>query len=83
MIRAVLVGAAFLALFFFPWPVTVVLVFAAGMAVPLAGLLLGVLVDLFYYTPGAGLPYGTLFGIGTFLVALLVHRFVKTRIMSE
>jgi len=75
---------ALLSLFIFPWQVSVVALFAASLFVPLAGVILGVIADLVYYTPGSAFfPYFSLFGFASFGIALLVHRFVKTRSIGE
>lgn len=74
---------ALISLFIFPWQVALVAILAASLVVPPAGLLLGLVGDLVYYSPGVAFaPYFTLFGIGSFALSLLVHRFVKTRIME-
>lgn len=83
MIRGVIIFFAFISLFMAPWQVSAgMLLLAAGM-VPLAGLLLGVIADVVYYSPGSTfMPYFTLFGVVAFLLSLIVQRFVKTRIME-
>lgn len=74
---------ALISLFIFPWQVALVAILAASLMVPPAGLLLGLIADLVYYSPGAAfMPYFTLYGIFSFALSLLVHRFVKTRIME-
>ena len=74
---------ALISLFIFPWQVALVAIVGASLLVPPAGLMLGLIADLVYYTPGAAFaPYFTLFGIFSFAASLLVHRFVKTRIME-
>jgi len=81
--RAMTSLLALISLFIFPWHVALVAIFIASLMVPPAGLALGLIADLVYYSPGAAFaPYFTLFGIASFCVSLLVHRFVKTRIME-
>lgn len=81
--RAMTSLLALLSLFIFPWQVALVAILAASLMVPPAGLALGLIADLVYYTPGAAFaPYFTLFGVLSFGLSLLVHRFVKTRIME-
>ena len=81
--RAMTSLIALMSLFIFPWQVALVAILAASLMVPPAGLALGPIADLVYYSPGAAfMPYFTLFGILSFAVSLLVHRFVKTRIME-
>lgn len=75
---------ALLSLFIFPWQVSVVAIAGASLLVPPAGLALGIIADLVYFTPGSAfMPYFSLFGLACFGGALLVQRFVKTRIMGE
>ncbi|HYF29386.1 MAG TPA: hypothetical protein VEA36_03420, partial [Candidatus Paceibacterota bacterium] len=55
----------------------------AALFTPPVALLFGVLVDLIYFVPGAyPVPLGTILGLAGFMLAELVHGFVKTRIMS-
>jgi hypothetical protein len=83
ILRLVVVLAALASIFMLPWPVTAALILAAGFFVPPASLALGVVADLAYFSPGAALfPYFSLYGAACTLVAVLVHRFVKTRIIS-
>ena len=83
MMRAMTSLIALIALFIFPWQVALVAIVGASLMVPPAGLALGLIADLVYYSPGAAFaPYFTLFGILSFGLSLLVHRFVKTRIME-
>jgi len=75
---------ALISLFIFPWQVSVLAIVVASFFVPPAGIALGLIGDLVYYTPGAAFaPYFSLFGIASFALSLLVHRFVKTRMISE
>ncbi|KND47438.1 MAG: hypothetical protein AB199_03345 [Parcubacteria bacterium C7867-004] len=83
LLRGAIPVIAFFALFFFPWPVSALLVFLSALAFPLAGLLLGAFADILYFTPGAAnVPFFLLFGAAATLISILVHRFVKTRIME-
>ncbi len=83
MIRVVLVFAALLSPFLFPFPVTLLLMFAAATFLPVAALVVGILVDVLYYSPEASfLPVGVLSGAVLALLGLLVRRFVKARIIS-
>ncbi|HEY4489578.1 MAG TPA: hypothetical protein VJA87_03830 [Candidatus Paceibacterota bacterium] len=70
----------FVSLFFFPWPMTLVASFAAGIVFPPLALIVGVLVDVLY-SPGEGLFVGTLWGAGLAALAYGVRYFVRTRIM--
>jgi hypothetical protein len=83
MIRAILVAAAILAPFFFPWPYAALLAFVAALYFPMLGLFLGVFFDFLYYTPGAAhFPHATVFGACGALIAFVVRRFIKTRIIG-
>ena len=83
MIRIIVVLLALLSPFIFPWPLTLALVALASCFVPLAGILAGVLADAAYYSKGAALfPLATLAGIGACCLGLIVHRFVKARIIT-
>lgn len=79
--KVVLVGAAFLSVFFFPYPATLGLSFLASVLFPLAGVAVGVVADLMYYTP-TQFPVASILGAGASVLGLLVHRFVKARIMT-
>lgn len=84
MIRILVLLSALISLFIFPWQVSLAFMFAASLFLPPAGLALGIIADLIYFVPGAAfMPFFTLFGLVFFGIALLVHRFVKTRIISE
>lgn len=83
MIRVIIVVAALLSPFLFPFPATLALMFAAATFMPPVALVVGVLTDALYLAPGASwLPVGTLWGIGLTLLGLLVRNFVKARIIS-
>lgn len=83
MIRFAAVAAAFVSLFVFPWPVSAAFMLAASLFLPPAGIALGLVADLSYFVPGAALfPYLTVWGLACTLASLLVHRFVKTRIIN-
>jgi len=83
MMRIAAAGIALLSLFLFPWPVSLALIAVAALFLPLSGIILGALFDALYLAPGAAfLPYMTLYGLAATAAALLVHRFLKTRIMD-
>ena len=84
MMRLVAILLAFISLFIFPWPVTALLMLGAGLLLPFSALALGIIADLVYFVPGgAFMPYFTVLGLVFFMISLLVHRFVKTRIITE
>lgn len=82
MMRIAAIVLALIAPFVFPWPLALILGFIAAVFIPFLAPLLGVLVDSVYWTPGTGLPYATMIGLVGFLIASVVHRFMKTRIMG-
>ena len=83
MMRILLCALALVSPFLFPWPVTVALVFIIALLVPPISFFAGLLTDAAYYASGNGaLPLATLLGALGFIVAVFVHRFIKTRIIS-
>lgn len=81
--RGVVVGAAFVSLFMLPVVVSALVVACAALAFPPAGIALGMLYDVLYSgSLGTTIPYGTLFGVLATGLSLLVHRFIKARIMD-
>ncbi|HEX8591174.1 MAG TPA: hypothetical protein VF696_00250 [Candidatus Paceibacterota bacterium] len=70
----------FFALIFFPWPMTLITAFVAGLVFPPLALVVGVLVDILY-SPGSSWWEGTTWGTGLMLASYLVRHVVKTRIM--
>lgn len=81
MLRIVLLGAAFASTFFYPYPLTLALSFAASIVFPPSGLFVGMFSDFLYYT-APELPLATLIGAGVSLLGYVVRRFVKARIMT-
>ncbi len=78
----VLVASAFVSLFFFPWPLTVLMGLGAGILVPLVPLALGLLADTLYWAPGViGVPLYTIGGALLTVLAYLVRARLLTRIM--
>ena len=83
MIRTLLPLTALLSLFFFPYPLSALLILASAIMLPVSGIVLGVAADVLYFSPGAAfMPLWSLGGIFATVLALLVQRFVKTRIMD-
>ncbi len=84
LIRLLTLSVAFILIFMVPWPIALIGMLGASLLVPVAGLGLGIVADLLYFTPGAAfMPLMTLYGAAISGAALLVHRFVKTRIITE
>ncbi len=72
---------AVLSVFWFPWSLTMVLLFAASLFVPLSGLVIGVLADVVYGASlVSGIPYGTVVGIAAFVAGSLLQRYGKAHI---
>lgn len=79
-LRLTLAALPFISLFLFPWMLTAVLMFLAGLVFPPLPLLAGVLSDVVYY-PGFGLYEGTLTGLLLSILSYAVRYIVRTRIM--
>ena len=79
--RIVVPAIALLSVFWFPWPLTLILLFVASLFVPLSGLLIGVLADVVYGASlVSGIPYGTVAGIIAFVVGILLQRYGKAHL---
>jgi hypothetical protein len=70
----------FVSVFLFPWKLTALFMFLAGLVFPPIPAIVGVLSDVVYY-PGFGLYEGTLTGILLTILAYAVRYIVRTRIM--
>ena len=83
MIRSIAFFITLVAPFFFPLTLSVVLVVTSAFLFPPLALLGGVLFDALYYIPHGGyVPVATLSGLGGFVVASLVQKLVRARIMG-
>lgn len=80
LLQFMLAGLPFLALFIFPWQVTLVAGFAAGIVFPPLALLVGILTDVLYHTAGFTL-WGTIWGVIGMLSTYAVRYIARTRIM--
>jgi hypothetical protein len=78
--KAGVVALAGAGVFLLPWPLTLVLIFFAGLVFPPVALLFGLLADALYY-PGTGMLWGSAAGLILAVVSWVVRHFVKTRIM--
>lgn len=81
MVRIIVIGTAFLSVFFFPYAITSILSGIASLYFPPTAILVGVLTDLLYYMP-PGIPSASLAGIALSGTAFLVRRFIKARIIG-
>lgn len=81
MTRIIFLIAALAAPFFFPASIAILLTALAAFFVPFAALSVGILYDLLYLSDGQFITGTVLGAIGT-IVALLVRRFVETRIIG-
>lgn len=83
MMRIPLIILSVLAPFWFPWPIAIALILiTAFLHEPFLALFMGILIDLVYFMPDLGIPYASILGVVGFGVALVVHRFMKTRIIG-
>lgn len=80
MIRIVFIVLALLSPFLFPWQLTVALTLVAAYFVPGMALVVGALMEALYGT--FGVPYALIWGVLGFIVAIIVQRLVKARIMG-
>lgn len=84
VIRIICVSGAFLSPFLFPYPLTLLLSFIASAFVPWIAIIVGVMQDALFMIPYEGrMPTATLIGAGISVLALIVRRFVKARILSR
>lgn len=81
MIRILALILALAAPFLFPAPFSVLFAGIAAFFIPFAALSVGLLHDMLYLAPGH-FPSGIVLGVLGTLVALLVRRFVETRIIG-
>lgn len=83
MMRYCVLVATFLSLVWLPWPITLVLMIASSISIPLSGIVFGVLFDMVYAPVGAvGIPLGVLWGSVASLLGYIISRFLQARIMS-
>ena len=81
MLKYLLVALAFCSLVFFPYHVTLLLLFAAALAVPFAGIALGVTADALYFAHGLQrVPTLSILGLVATIAAIFLRRFVRTHI---
>lgn len=70
MIRGTLTILTFVSILFFPWPLSVILVFATGAYEPFVPLAAGLFIDTLFYVPAA--HNWPLFTIGGILVTFAI-----------
>lgn len=81
--RFALIVSALFSFFLFPYPYTLALAFVASIFVPWFALALGLLYDALFMIPHEGsVPLASILGAVSSLLAHLVRRFVKARIMG-
>jgi hypothetical protein len=71
----------FISLFFFPWPMTLIASFAAGLVFPPLALIVGILVDVLYSSGTSWHLIGTFSGLIVTALSYCVRYFVRTRVM--
>lgn len=81
MIRALALILALTAPFLFPAPFSILFAAVAAFFIPFSALSVGLLHDMLYLSDGQ-FPMGIALGVLGTLVALLVRRFVETRIIG-
>lgn len=81
MMRVVSIIAAVVSPFMFPAPLALATVAVAAFFAPFMALAIGLLYDLLYLPTGA-FPMGTILGAVGTGIALVVRRFVETRIIG-
>jgi len=83
MIRTVATLLTFVSPFFFPLTLSVLVITVSALVFPPLALVGGVLFDALYYLPHGGyVPVATLAGFAGFVVASLVQKLVRARIMG-
>jgi hypothetical protein len=80
-LAAVLIAAALVSPFWFPYPFTLVLSVAAGVVFPPIALFIGLVADLMYFSAPSVLPWGLILGGVATLISFFVRRFIKARII--
>ena len=84
MIVKILSILTLLSVFFFPWPVTMLVALGVSVFEPLVPLAAGLLVDVLYFqVHGFSLPVFTLLGAGLSIAAWLVRGRLKTGSIRE
>lgn len=83
MARAAVVIAALLSPLLFPYPLTLLLSFLAGLVLPPVPLVTGIIADALYFTPGAAaFPIASAAGLSLSVASFFMQRFLKARIMA-
>lgn len=78
--RTLLCLVAIISPILFPWLLATFIGIIAALFVPPIAIMLGIMFDLLYYT--GGVPYFSIAGLVVAGIAFVVHRFIKTRIIS-
>jgi len=81
MIRGLLTLTTFVSIVVFPWPLSALLALAAAFLEPLVPLAAGLFADTLYYTPQAGLPLFTVWGLAVSIVVVFVRSRLRTGII--
>lgn len=83
MTRAILILATCISFVMLPWQFTVVMMVVLSTTIPLAGIIVGVLIDLVYAPVGiSSVPLGVLFGVVASALGYAISRFLRARIMG-
>lgn len=74
---------ALIAIVSYPYPFGILFAAISALFIPPLALLYGVLFDVLYFVPGASAaPLGTVLGLIGWGMAVVMHDFVKTRIIG-
>jgi hypothetical protein len=83
MMRGILIALTCLSFVALPWQWTVAFMIALSTSIPLAGIIVGVLLDLVYAPVGIGsVPLGILYGLVASGLGYAISRFLRARIMD-
>lgn len=75
---------ACLSVLVFPWPFAAILSLGLSLFVPFVPVVVGLLIDIFYYASyGGALPFATFSGAGITALALLVRSRLLASIIRE
>mgnify|MGYP007071675133 CR=1 FL=1 len=81
--RAILILATCISFVALPWQFTVFMMVVLSTSIPLAGIIVGVLLDLVYAPVViSSFPLGVVFGLCASAIGYAISRFVRARIID-
>ena len=84
ILRRLGIVLSFVAVVFFPWPLTVLLALLLAAFEPLVPLALGIFADTLYYLPhGSFFPHFTFWGLLVTIVAFFVRSRLKASLVRD